>query len=245
MEWWKRFFDNTRYGDTLEHFTPERTEAEVDFVLSALQLEKGARILDLCCGVGRHSVQFAARGYRVTGLDFNEDYIRKARMLAEETGVEAEFVRADMRRIPRGKKYDAVVNLFTSFGYFERDAENFKVLGAVSRCLEPGGRFVLDLLNRDWLMRNFIEKDWTEEPDSYTLQEREFDSERGAVVCRWIWIRNGRAKEHTSSVKQYTYGELEKELKARGMKIENCYGDFTGNPLDLDNPQMIIVARKK
>jgi len=132
MEWWKTFFDRRYYGDTLDLLEEERTLKEVDFVLSALQLRPGAKILDLCCGVGRHALEFAARGYSVTGLDYTVEYLDRARAKAEDAGLDLKLVRADMRRIPAGIKYDAVVNLFTSFGYFDSDAENFKVLGAVA-----------------------------------------------------------------------------------------------------------------
>ncbi|MFC1474470.1 class I SAM-dependent methyltransferase [bacterium] len=245
MNWWKRFFEPEYYGPTLEGLPEERTECEVEFILSALQLKKGASVLDLCCGVGRHTIELARRGFRVTGLDYNEKYLEIARESASEADVDAGFVKEDMRKIPGSRKYDAVINIFTSFGYFESDKENYKVFSAVAGCLKAGGRFFLETMNRDWVVRNYLEREWFDTPDGITLEERDFDVREDTVITRWVWIRDGKETEWESRVKLYPYSTVKRELKKRGLEIENSFGDYDGSEYGIDAGRTIIVASKK
>lgn len=244
MEWWKTFFSPENYGPTLDEFPAERTRAEVDFVLSLLQPRTRDTILDLCCGVGRHAVEIARRGYKVVGLDYNAHYLDAARERARTEGAKVEFLRADMRKIPAGRQFDAVINLFTSFGYFEKDTDNFKTLTAVARCLKPGGRFVLDTANRDSLIKNFIERDWSEENGGFCLEQRHFDVRNNLHVSHWIWIRDGKITEGESRLKLYPFSVLKQELARRGMRILDVFGGFDGIAFDPDARRMILLAEK-
>ena len=128
---------------------PERTAREVEQIEGLLSLPAGSAILDLCCGHGRHSVQSAARGYRVVGLDRSERFLRQAVADAAALGASGRWVRADMRAVPFVGQFDAVINIFTAFGYFDTDAENLEVLRQARQALRPGGRFLLEFMHRE------------------------------------------------------------------------------------------------
>src|SRR5829696_7674972 len=134
--------------------TAERSDAETELTWRLLDLQPGMRVLDLACGHGRIANRLAARGCQVTGLDATPMFLELARRDAAERGLAVEYVEGDMRQLPWTGHFDRVVNWFTAFGYFD-DAGNRQVLGEIARALELGGRVVLDLMNRDWLMREF------------------------------------------------------------------------------------------
>jgi SAM-dependent methyltransferase len=140
------------YGPLL---SDERTAREVEGIVKLLALPPGSRILDLACGHGRHAIPLAERGYRITGQDLSEVFLNRARVDAETHGVPVNWVHSDMREIPFIDEFDAIINVFTAFGYFESDAENQRVLHQVHKALRPGGRFLLETLHRDALVRGF------------------------------------------------------------------------------------------
>lgn len=126
-EWWQTLFDEKYLSTYIDRLTPEQTTKEVDFIVSTLDLEKGAKILDLACGHGRHSLELAKRGYRVTGVDYSEHFINIAKENAKKENVNVTYTQGDMREISYKDEFDAVVNIFTSFGYFKDDSDNVKV----------------------------------------------------------------------------------------------------------------------
>jgi 2-polyprenyl-3-methyl-5-hydroxy-6-metoxy-1,4-benzoquinol methylase len=132
--WYVDFFRNDYLNVYGHMFTDERAEKESAFVSSALDLQPGASVLDLCCGQGRHSVQLAKRGLKVTGLDLNPDYVELAQQAAIAHHVAIETVAADMRDIPFENKFDAIVNMYSSFGYLESETEDLKVLESAAGC---------------------------------------------------------------------------------------------------------------
>jgi len=158
--WYVDFFRDD-YLNVYNHlFTAERTEKEIVFAEHALELRAGARILDLCCGQGRHSVLFARRGFQVTGLDLNAAYLDTAQESARASNVTLKTIKADMRQIPFQDQFDAIVNMYSSFGYLESEAEDQKVLESAAKAIRPGGRLMLDMLNREWAVTNYIQNDW-------------------------------------------------------------------------------------
>src|SRR5271156_1981951 len=170
--WYVEFFRDDYlnvYGHT---FTEERAEKEAGFVARALSLKPGACVLDLCCGQGRHSVQLAKGGFRVTGLDLNREYLERARGAAAASGVALETIAADMREIPFENEFDAIVNMYSSFGYLESENEDLKVLESAARALRSGGQLLLDMLNREWAITNYIQNDWHSGADGTLYVER-------------------------------------------------------------------------
>lgn len=227
--------------------TYEATKEEVSFLEKILNLKKGMRILDLACGHGRHSVELARRGYKVIGQDLNSFFLQKAKKAAKKARVSIEWVNNDMRDIPFESEFDVVVNLFTAFGYLEDEREDQKVLSQVARALKRGGKFVLDIINRERLMRVHQSRDWKEFPDgSIELYERSYDFATGYHPERRIRIwKNNKREERVLTLRLYTLVELIAMCKNTGLQFKEAYGNFNGEPLGLDSKRCIIIAEKK
>lgn len=237
------------FGDDylrLYQFPPERTDPEVAFLAAALssRIPPGSRVLDLACGQGRHAVPLAAQGYRVIGLDFQDVLLREAATAAVNAGVSPTFIRGDMRRLPFHGVFDAVVNMFTAFGYFSDD-ENAHVLCEVARALRPGGVFVIDVANRDALLRNAQPRSWKRLPDGTPLiSEWSWDALTGRYTHWQLLADAGRPRTYTHSVRVYTYTELHAMCVRAGLEIDAVHGGFRGEALTLDAPRMILIAKK-
>ena len=222
-----------------------RDDAEAAFIERALALPAAGDILDLCCGFGRHSVRLAQRGHRVTGVDLSAYNLTLAAENAAELGVEVNWREADMRDtgLP-GASQDAVINIFSAFGYFD-DEGNQRVLDEVARVLRPGGRFLIDLINRDSLMRRFEPRSWARRHDgSVLLQQHEFDTASGTVATHWEVIgANGERTARSFTVRVYTPQELAPRMALAGLEVEDAWGGLDGSALTMDSHRLVVLAR--
>lgn len=225
----------------------EKTQAEVDFLVNKLQLKLGAKILDLACGHGRHTVELARRGYAMTGQDLNGFFLQKAEEAATSAGVKVRWVKNDIRQIPFENEFDVVINLFTAFGYFDSDADHQEVITQVAKSLRDGGTFVIDMINRDRIMREFRNNHWNKlEDGSVILTETAFDFVRGRS-CEHrtrIWS-DGRREEFDIIIRMFTLPELIAMCENAGLRYEASYGDFTGESVSLTSKRYILIARKE
>jgi SAM-dependent methyltransferase len=245
--WYQSFFGQDYLDVYGYQFTPERADQEVEFVVRALDLRPGELVLDLCSGQGRHAVPLAARGQRVTALDMSAEYLELAVAAAQRGGVQLETVLADMREIPFAGRFDAVVNMFSSFGYLESEAEDAKVLDAIFRALKPGGRVLLDLLNRDWVVANYETEDsHTGADGTLYLEHRRLDleSSRNHVSFTVVSPDGSRREVGGHHIRLYTLREMRAALDAAGLAYEAVYGGFAGETYGIDTRRMIIVARR-
>jgi SAM-dependent methyltransferase len=245
--WYVNFF-GTDYLNIYRHvFTDERSTEEAAFAEQALELAPGACVLDLCCGQGRHSVVLAQHGYRVAALDLNKGYLELARQAARNSNIELETVAADMRRIPFEQRFDAIINMFSSFGYLESEADDDQVLESIAKALRPGGRLFLDMLNREWAVANYIQNDWHRGPDdSLYVERREFDLATSRMNVRFTIIdaKGGRRDSVGHHIRLYTLTEITRMLARHGLTIIITFGGFDGAPYAIDTRRMIIIARK-
>lgn len=255
--WYQSLFERDYYDIFSQHgpsgaLTPEQqaeqAAAEVDFLVEALELPEGARVLDLCCGHGRHAIELGRRGMRVSGLDLSAYHLRLARAAAKRAGVDVEWLHSDMRKIPdRGGRFDAVVNLFTSFGYFDSEDEDRRVLDGVRRVLNPGGRFLIDTMNRDWLMSVFRESEANELPDGgLVIQRRRFDIHTGRMENTWTYVApDGERREQSFSHRLYTYTELAAMLDDAGLPVVRTWGGFDGQELTRQSRRVVALTEKR
>lgn len=244
MPWWDTYFDELylRMFETV--LTPERTAQEVAGIMILLGLRPGARILDLCCGQGRHAVPLARAGYRVTGLDRSPYLLAQAQAEAERAGTRVEWVLGDMRQLPWKGQFDACINMFTAFGYFEDDEENQQVLNEVSHVLRPGGKLLLDTSNRDYYLLQMLPTGWRRHGDAVVLEESDFDPITCRFTMTFTWVDDGRQESLTHSVRHYTVPELAGMLQAAGLSTLAIYGDFDGAEFNLFSKRLIVLARK-
>jgi SAM-dependent methyltransferase len=244
MPWWDRYFNELYLRMFETTLSPDRTAREVAGVMTMLRLRPDARILDLCCGQGRHAVPLARAGHRVIGLDRSTYLLGQARQAAETTGVEIQLVRGDMRRLPWREQFDACVNLFTAFGYFEDEEENQRVLHEVYKALKPGGQFLLDTSNRDYYLLRLWPRAWRRQGEAIVLEETDFDPLTCRFTMTFTWMDGGKSESLTHSVRHYTAPELTAMLRAAGFRPKAIYGDFDGSEFDIYSKRLIVVAKK-
>ena len=217
---------------------------EVDKILSLLEVGSGSQILDLCCGVGRHSLELARRGFRVTGVDRTRQYLDRASERAEAEGLRVELVQDDMRIFCRMDAFDAVINVFTSFGYFEDPNEDRQVAANAYRSLRRGGVFLLDLMGKEIIARIFRERDWREVDGMLVLEERKVTRDWSWMDNRWILIRDGVRKDLHVSHRLYSAAELVSLLASSGFVKVDIYGDYERGPYDHTATRLVAVAHK-
>ena len=245
--WYETFFADDYlnvYGDVL---ASRSAESEAAFAERALELSPGDTVLDLCCGPGRHALLFAKRGMRVVGQDLNADYLETARRSAEEDGVSLELVRRDMRDIPFEETFDGIVNMFSAFGYLESEEEDMKVLDQVSRALKPGGGLLIDSINREWVVSNYIQNEWREGDDGTVyLEHRELDlaTSRNHITFTIVSADGTRRESRGHHIRLYTLTEVKGMLERAGLDFKEAYGGFDGEEYTVATPRMIVVARK-
>ncbi|MBI3973420.1 MAG: class I SAM-dependent methyltransferase [Chloroflexi bacterium] len=247
--WYETFFgeDYLRIYDPF--LPPERTAQEVDGIvrlLGAAGLAEGSAILDLACGHGRHAVPLAQRGYRVTGQDLSEVFLRRAEVHARAQGVDVRWVHGDMRHIPFEHEFDAVINIFTAFGYLESEEEDERVLREVHKALKPGGLFLLETMFREALMRQYQPHGISRRDDGLiVLEERRFDLLTNRNHVRVTLISpEGRRTEYTHAARIYTPAELVHMGAAAGLELAADYGGLDGSPLTLNSRRLVLVWRK-
>ena len=236
------------FWETMPLFGAKQWEAasdEVEAIVYLLEIEPPGEILDLCCGVGRHSLEFARRGYRVTGVDRTASYLQVARDKAVDEGLQLDLVEEDMRSFVRTGSFDAAINLYTSFGYFEDPEEDRKVVENLFCSLKPGGRLVMEMMGKEILARVFLPRDWQELPDgSLFLQERHVACDWTWMENRWILVRDGERIEHTIGHRIYDAAGLRALLLGAGFESVSIYGSLAGARYDTSAQRLVAVARK-
>lgn len=204
-------------------------------------------MLDAPCGQGRHAHLLAEAGFRVDGIDFSRELLA----LAEKRGTSASlgYRRADMRKLPASwsGRYDAVVNLYTSFGFFDNPADDARVIAEFSRVLKPGGTLVWQGASRDGVMSRFLSRDWWETRDgSMVGQERSFDPLSGVLsIQSTLRRKNGRTSRREHRIRLYTATRLAELCASEGLIVEEAFDGFSERPLTRRSGEMLLVARKR
>jgi SAM-dependent methyltransferase len=224
----------------------EAGRTEVDFVVEKLDLQPGARILDLCCGQGRHLLELTRRGYDVLGFDISAYMLESLREIAVKEGIQPSLVQGNMRDLSFDSQFDAVINMRSSFGYLEDEDEDQMALDGVCRALKPGGRFLTDQINRDSLMRRYKEQFWVRNSrGDIVVADSTFDVRTGRNIVReTAFHADGSRSETNHDIRLYTCREFEDKLIRAGMRIESVWGDWDSSPFDLDHKHMLIIALK-
>jgi SAM-dependent methyltransferase len=223
----------------------DKATAEVDQILKLLKIKPGAAVLDLCCGPGRHSIELARRGFNVTGVDRTRAFLAQASKSAAKSRLHVEFALADMRRFRRPQAFDAIINMFTAFGYFKNPADDVRVLKNVCASLRKGGVFMIDLMGKERIAKIFAPRTWHREPDgTIILEERWLEDDFGWIENKWTMIRKGKMRTHTISHRLYSAVELRTLLKQVGFAKVKVFGNLDGGPYNQDAQRLILVAQK-
>lgn len=259
--WTERLFiDNASlYGAQLEERL-ERTGEEVEGLMRLFSehgVPPGGMVLDLACGIGRHSILLAEKGYRIVGVDISPTYIERAGELAAERGVSCrvEFMVGDMRRVgkllgDRGESFDAVVNLFTSHGYWD-EATDGAIFSQARELAKRGGIFVIHTANRDYLVRHFQARDVSYgEGGRVMIAERRLDLENSRMFNVWRYYeQRGDDLKHLSTFeldhRVYSLHELVRQVEDAGWSYHSSFGGYDMEPVSTDTFGMVLVASKE
>lgn len=242
-EWFKEWFETDEYLNVYQHRNESEAEVLVDLILNNTSLKSSSKVLDMACGTGRHSILFTRKGYDVAAVDLSWNMLSAARKKAESENLQIKFIQSDLRNFTYSSKFDLIVNLFTSFGYFESDSENFRILKTAYDHLNSEGYFVLDFFNKDFIEQNLNPESREKIKNGEIIQQRKIDGLR--VIKKIIVTTSGNSKEYFESVRMFSKEELVNELIRIGFAIEKTFGDFHGSKFEqFSSPRIIIIARK-
>jgi SAM-dependent methyltransferase len=243
-DWWRTFFHGTMAEGWLMAMPEEVTRQEADFVQKVLQVAPPARLLDVPCGGGRHSLALAARGYDLTAVDLSPTFLEAARSKASPGPGRVAWEQRDMRDLPWPGTFDGAFSLGNSFGYLD-GAGNEAFIRAVARALKPGARFVL---NTDYLTEGLLpvlqERTWYEMGGILTLADRRYDPADGRLYVEYTTVRDGKAEKWPMSARLHTYREVRRLFEAAGFTDLQGYGSLAQEPFKFGSRQLFLVGTR-
>jgi len=244
--WWKDTFDETYFSfwNPLDPKSQSWTRKELKLI-DSLNLKESAKILDIPCGQGRHSVELAKKGFQVTGVDYSSVALKTAKKWARENKVSPVFIKQDMRFLKIKERFDTIVMLGNSFGYFS-DADNKKVIVGISKLLRIGGFFIIHQLNPIEVLRQFGNKSSFKIPNGYVkMEDIFFDPINFVKESRWVVTRRKNNKEVLNvRLRLYTFPEISSLFSFCKLNIVKVYGSFDMKPYQFDSPVMIVIAKR-
>ncbi len=243
MGWYKKSFGED-YLKIYAHRDEVSAQKEIGQVNEWLHEVTGGTVLDLCCGKGRHSLALAEFGFHVTGLDLSEVLLAEAKN-RDEKGI-VRWVRSDARRLPFDDgTFDAVVNLFTSFGYFDHDSENALVLLEMARVLRPGGLFVIDFLNAEHIRKTLVPLSVRENEELVIEEIRTLNEGFVHKLIRVTEKATKEVREYREQVRLYEHAEMKRMVVDAGLKLERVFGNFDGDEYVRDSSTRLILTGRR
>lgn len=252
--WFKKWFNSQLYLDLYKHRDETDAKKIVSLITRTISLGKNTNVLDLACGNGRHSILFAKKGFNVLGIDLSPYLIKQAKNMLDSDyskfSKKLRFEIRDMREISHKSEFDLIVNLFSSFGYFDKDSENIKVITGISKALNKGGYFFFDFLNKDYLINNLVPYDIKVRNQYAIIQVREISS--GFVKKDIIFVKNNPNAKYPlinnfyEKIKLYSLEDFRKIFNKSGLSIIKVFGNYEGEKYNhKKSERLIILAQKK
>lgn len=242
-DWFKDWFASDLYLSVYRHRDETDALRLCRLILNSTKTSKGSYILDAACGGGRHANYFSSCGYNVTGFDLSKTLLNVGLKQAREQNLDSKFFCSDLRNVSLKRKFDLITNLFTSFGYFDNDKENFAFVATAFALLNKNGFYVLDYFNPAYIEKNLVEE-----------SSRKIDN---VEIIEKRWIRNNRVekeilikeigieKRFMESVSLYSKEFLVGKICKIGFNLYESFGDYSGIPYSEDSSQrMILIFRK-
>jgi SAM-dependent methyltransferase len=237
--WQNDFFRGVALELWRRVMSPEQTRAEVDFLEKIFGSASGARLLDVPCGNGRHALEFATRGYAVTGVDSSAEFIAEVRSKSRQV----EWLLADMCDLPWMAEFEAAYCFGNSFGYLDRDGAR-RFLAAVARSLKPGARFVIETgMAAESILPGLVKNRWYRAGDIFMLSENQYDPGQGRLDIQYTFIRGGEVEVRPSSSFTFTVAEICRMHQEAGLETIELLGSTGGEPYQLGSPRLILVSQ--
>ncbi|MCW9065916.1 MAG: methyltransferase domain-containing protein [Ignavibacteriaceae bacterium] len=243
MSWYRDWFNSENYLKIYSHRDESEAQRLVELITKNINLKSNSKILDMACGSGRHAIIFAKKRFDVTAVDLSERLLSEAKENSDQNSVKIDFVLTDILDFETTRRFNLALNLFTSFGYFDDDEDNFRVILKAYDLLTDGGYFVIDYFNKNYLLKNLIPTSVFSENGLRITQNRLIEANR---VRKNIFIEsNGSTQEFYESVRLYSYEEMITYIKKAGFNIFNEFGGYNGNYFNKESsPRLIIIAKK-
>ena len=242
-KWYEDWFESTEYLNVYSHREVNDAKNLLKLIKDNLVLPENPIILDTACGSGRFSNYLVEKGFDVTSFDLSSQLLKTAKHNSNHLSSTPKYVRADMRHLPFNSSFDLVLNMFTSFGYFKNDKENFSFILNVAKLLSEKGYFIFDFLNKDYVMKNIIPFSKKRFSNKIIFEERKIINDR---VEKTITIQsNSKSKIFHESVQLYSREELISKFKIFGLKVYKIFGDYLGSEFDKFNSDRLIIIFRK
>jgi len=243
--WWKTTFGREYFSlwNPSSLSSQTWTRKEIKLIID-LRLKNGAKVLDIPCGQGRHSVELAKKGFQVTGVDYSSTALQIAKKWARQNKVSPIFIKQDMRFLKLNERFDAIIMLGNSFGYFS-DANNEKIIKNISAALEPKGFFIIHLLNPIKAIKQFGKKNVFKVSGGHVnIKDISFDPLNFVRESQWTIVRNNKKKILNVKLRFYTFSEIRSLFSCYKLSIVNIYGSLDKKPYSSKSSAMIVIAKK-
>ncbi|WP_332690453.1 class I SAM-dependent methyltransferase [Halalkalibacter lacteus] len=237
--WYEDHFQQD-YLMIYKHRSEENANSELSNLMNFIPYRKNQKVLDLCCGAGRHSRWFADRGMNVTGVDLSNTLIEEAKRQSHTLNIT--YIRSDMRDVTFKNEFDIVANLFTSFGYFDKDKDNERVFTRVHSSLKEGGYFLFDYLNPAFLRKNLVPFSQQTFDQTSIYQYRKIDND--TVIKRIVVKDNYSNRNYEERVKLYSEDKIREMLENNNLKVMHLFGNYDARKYDHSSPRLIYICRK-
>ena len=239
MSWFESWFDTKYYHILYKHRDFQEAKKFIFKVVDYLKLSKDAKLLDLACGKGRHSLELNNLGFSVIGIDLSEQSIQFAKTYENER---LNFYVGDMRKAHFENTFNAIFNLFTSFGYFETEQENYSVFDAVFIQLKKDGIFIFDYLNEKLVKNQLVEyEEKIIDSITFKISKR---IENDMVIKEIQFEDEGKSYQFFEKVKLFSFENITSQLKNKGFEVISTFGTYNLDNYSENSPRMIIIAKK-
>jgi len=243
MAWYEDWFDKDEYELLYQNRDASEAVQLADLVEHIVPITPGSSLLDMGCGRGRHAIEFAGRGYGITGVDLSARSIDQARKHAREAGLTIDFRRADMRVPITDKSFDGVLNLFTAFGYFETMDEHQAAIDAMIHPLREDGFFVQDFLNAERVIAELVPEDSREIGDATVSQRRWIENDR--IRKEIVFSQGGQSHTFFESVALLRLNDFLLMYNTAGLELIDVKGSYAGEDFGPDSSRMILFSKKR
>ncbi|WP_431781952.1 class I SAM-dependent methyltransferase [Streptomyces chumphonensis] len=241
------FLDDDFWTEFHDFLFSEQRYAQAEELLKTsplLSFSPGTRVLDLCCGPGVFTVPLARQGHEVTGVDLSPAMLERARARTADAGARVTYVQADARTYRAPGAFDVVLNLFTSFGYFEDPADNARVLRTLHDCLTPGGTLVLDLAGKELLARRVTPPKVVRRGEDLMVQTDTVLDDWARLRSDWVLVRGERVTRASLVWFVYSAVELRRLAEEAGFGQVEVFGGFDGRPYDEHADRLVLRGRR-
>ncbi len=241
-DWTKTYFDEFYLKYFLLNQNREITEKQVRLIEKFVKA--GGKILDAGCGIGRHSILLGERGYHVIGIDSSPIYIEHAKKEAEIKNLKnVSFEISDVRKITYENKFDLIISMWSSFGYFD-DETNFKILKNFHKALKPNGKIIIDIENRDYILKYFVKETFREKDGLFILERRKFHPLTSIVSTHRYVVGKSVRKDYIRNIRIYSATEMINLFKNANFKTVSIFGDYSGEKFIENSKRIIIIGQK-